>query len=90
MLLVLGAATATLEVYLPVKRSGSTMSVSSAVDFAALLYSGRTNDHHRRGGRVCQCNLNSRNPTPPHRTLFNMASMVLTIQGRLDVPVARR
>ena len=81
-LLVLAAATATLKVYLPLKRSGSTMSVSSAVDFAALLLLG---PHETIIVAVvsvfCQCNLNTRDRTPPHRTLFSMASMVLTIEG---------
>ena len=36
-LLVLSAATATLKVYLPVKRWDSTMSLSSAVEFGARL-----------------------------------------------------
>jgi len=85
-LLVLAAATATLKVYLPVKRSGSalgsTMSVSSAVEFAALLLVG---PHEAiivaMVSAFCQRNLNTREPTPAYRTVFSMAAIVLTVEG---------
>ena len=81
-LLVLAAATATLKVHLPLMRSGSTMSVSSAVQFAALLLIG---PHETIVVAVvsafCQSNLNTRGRTPPYRTLFSMASIALTVEG---------
>jgi diguanylate cyclase (GGDEF)-like protein/putative nucleotidyltransferase with HDIG domain len=81
-LLVLSSATAALKVYLPLTTSGSTMSVSYAIDFASLLLIG---PHETMlvaiGSAFSQCHLNSKGHNPLHRTLFSMASLVLTVQG---------
>ena len=81
-LLLLSSATASLKVYLPLTTSGSTMSVSYAVDFAALLLIG---PHETMlvaaGSAFSQCYLNSRNRNPLYRTLFSMASLVITVQA---------
>jgi diguanylate cyclase (GGDEF)-like protein/putative nucleotidyltransferase with HDIG domain len=58
------------------------MSVSYAVDFASLLLLG---PHETMlvaaGSAFSQCHLNSKERNPLHRTLFSVASLVLTVQG---------
>ncbi len=81
-LLLLSSATATLKVHLPLTTSGSTMSVSYAVDFASLLLLG---PHQTMivaaASAFSQCHVRSQQRTPAYRTLFSMASLVLTVQG---------
>src|SRR5881392_2726716 len=81
-LLVLSSASAALKVSLPLTTSGSTMSVSYAVDFASLLLLG---PHQTMlvaaGSAFSQCNLNSKDRNPLHRTLFSVASLVITVQA---------
>src|SRR5262249_25279853 len=81
-LLVLSSLSASLKVPLPLTASGSTMSVSYAVDFASLLLLG---PHETMliaaGSAACQSHSNAKNRTPPHRTLFNIASLVITVQA---------
>jgi diguanylate cyclase (GGDEF)-like protein len=81
-LLGLSSASAALKVYLPLTTSGSTMSVSYAVDFASLLLLG---PHETMlvaaGSAFSQCHLNSKDRNPVYRTLFSMASLVITVQG---------
>jgi len=81
-LVVLGSAAAALKVTLPLTTSGSTMSVSYAVDFAALLLLG---PHEAMVVAVvsafCQCHINNKEKNPAYRTLFSMAALVLTVQG---------
>ena len=59
-LLVLSSATAALKVYLPLTTSGSTMSVSYAVDFASLLLHRPARDDARRRRQRVQ-------PVPPEQ-----------------------
>jgi diguanylate cyclase (GGDEF)-like protein/putative nucleotidyltransferase with HDIG domain len=79
---LLSAATAALKVTLPLTAGGSTMSVSYAVDFASLLLIG---PHETMlvaaGSAFSQCYLNSRHRNPIYRTLFSMASLVITVQA---------
>jgi diguanylate cyclase (GGDEF)-like protein/putative nucleotidyltransferase with HDIG domain len=81
-LVVLASASAALKVTLPLTTSGSTMSVSYAVDFAALLLLG---PHEAMivavASAFCQCHVNRKEHNPPYRTLFSMAALVLTVQG---------
>src|SRR6267378_3172560 len=81
-LLVLSSATAALKVHLPLTTGGSTMSVSYAVDFASLLLLG---PHETMlvaaGSAFSQCHLNSKQRNPLYRTLFSVASLVITVQG---------
>jgi len=81
-LLVLSSMSAALKVYLPLTTSGSTMSVSYAVDFASLLLLG---PHETMlvaaGSAFSQCHLNSKNSNPIHRTLFSVSSLVITVQA---------
>src|SRR5256886_14425439 len=81
-LLVLSSATAALKVYLPLTTGGSTMSVSYAVDFASLLLIGPDETMLVAAtSALCQCSLNSKDRNPFYRTLFSMASLVVTVQG---------
>ena len=81
-LLVLSSATAALKVTLPLTTSGSTMSVSYAVDFASLLLIG---PHQTMlvaaGSAFSQCQLNKKERNPLYRTLFSMASLIVTVEG---------
>ena len=64
-LMVLASATAALKVTLPLTTSGSTMSVSYAIDFASLLLLG---PHETMlvaaGSAFSQCHLNNKDPEP--------------------------
>ncbi len=81
-LLVVSSAAAVLKVTLPLTTSGSTMSVSYAVDFASLLLLG---PHETMlvaaGSAFSQCHLNKKERNPFYRTLFSMASLIVTVQG---------
>jgi putative nucleotidyltransferase with HDIG domain len=81
-LLILSSMTAALKVHLPLTTSGSTMSVSYAVDFASLLLLG---PHETMlvaaGSALSQCHLNSKERNPIYRTLFSVASLVITVQA---------
>ena len=80
-LLLLSSMSAALKVHLPLTKSGSTMSVSYAVDFASLLLLG---PHETMlvaaGSAFSQCHLKSKERNPIHRTLFSVASLVITVQ----------
>src|SRR5687768_13259303 len=80
-LTALATATAALKVTLPLTTSGSTMSVSYAVDFASLLLVG---PHETMlvaaGSAFSQCHLNRKDRNPLYRTLFSMASLIVTVQ----------
>ncbi|MGB7218050.1 MAG: diguanylate cyclase [Vicinamibacterales bacterium] len=81
-LLLLSSASAALKVNLPLTTSGSTMSVSYAVDFASLLLLGPNETMLvAAGSALSQCHVNSKGGNPLHRTLFSMASLVITVQG---------
>src|SRR5947208_1894001 len=81
-LLLLSSATAALKVHLPLTTGGSTMSVSYAVDFASLLLIGPDETMLvAAASALCQCSLNSKDRNPLYRTLFSMASLVVTVQG---------
>src|SRR6185436_5817148 len=81
-LLALATASAALKVTLPLTTSGSTMSVSYAVDFASLLLLG---PHETMlvaaGSAFAQCNLNRKEHNPLYRTLFSMGALIITVQG---------
>jgi len=81
-LVLLGSGAAALKVTLPLSTGGSTMSVSYAVDFAALLLLG---PHEAMivavASTFCQCHVNNKERNPAYRTLFSMAALVLTIEA---------
>jgi diguanylate cyclase (GGDEF)-like protein/putative nucleotidyltransferase with HDIG domain len=82
LLLALSSITSVFKVSLPLARSGSTMSVSYAVDFASLLLLG---PHETMlvaaASAYSQCTFRIKEPNPTHRTLFSMACLVLTVQA---------
>jgi diguanylate cyclase (GGDEF)-like protein/putative nucleotidyltransferase with HDIG domain len=81
-LLALSGVTSAFKVSLPLAKSGSTMSVSYAVDFAALLLLG---PHATMLIAVAsawsQCTFRMTAPNPPYRTMFSMACLAITVQG---------
>jgi diguanylate cyclase (GGDEF)-like protein/putative nucleotidyltransferase with HDIG domain len=82
ILLLLSAVTSAFKVSLPLDRSGSTMSVSYAVDFAALLLLG---PHETMLISVAsawsQCTFRMKVKNPTYRTLFSMACLAITVQA---------
>ena len=71
-----------LKVSLPLATSGSTMSVSYAVDFLSLLLLG-ANPTMVVGAASAwsQCTFRTQSRSAPYRTLFSMASLVLTVKA---------
>jgi len=82
LLLGCSSLASALKVSLPLATSGSTMSVSYAVDFASLLLIGA--DQTMLVGAASafsQCTFRTQSRSAPHRTLFSMASLVLTVKA---------
>jgi diguanylate cyclase (GGDEF)-like protein/putative nucleotidyltransferase with HDIG domain len=82
LLLCCSSLASALKVSLPLATSGSTMSVSYAVDFASLLLIGA--DQTMIVGAASafsQCTFRVEKRSAPHRTLFSMASLVLTVKA---------
>ena len=62
--------------------SGSTLSVSYAVDFASLLLLGPSpTTVIAVSSAWSQCTFRMKQPTPLYRTLFSMASLAITVQA---------
>src|SRR5213076_389784 len=81
-LLVCSSVASALKVSLPLTSSGSTMSVSYAVDFAALLLLGADATMWVAATSAwSQCTFRTQTRSPIHRTLFSMASLVLTVKA---------
>ncbi len=81
-LLACSSLASALKVSLPLARSGSTMSVSYAVDFAALLLLGADQTMIVAGvSAFSQCTFRTQSRSAPYRTLFSMASLVLTVKA---------
>jgi diguanylate cyclase (GGDEF)-like protein/putative nucleotidyltransferase with HDIG domain len=82
LLLFLSSITSVMKVTLPLARSGSTMSVSYSVDFAALLLLGAGPTMLVAAiSAWSQCTFRTKERNPPYRTLFSMASLVLAVQA---------
>ena len=82
VLLILSSLTSVFKVKLPLARSGSTMSVSYAVDFAALLLLGPNETMLVAATSAwSQCTFRIEEPNALHRTLFSMACLVVTVQA---------
>jgi diguanylate cyclase (GGDEF)-like protein/putative nucleotidyltransferase with HDIG domain len=81
VLLLLSAITSAFKVSLPLDNSGSTMSISYAVDFAALILLG---PHETMLISVAsawsQCTFRMKAKNPVYRTLFSMAVLAITVQ----------
>src|SRR5499427_5611408 len=81
-LVAVASASAALKVTLPITTSGSTMSVSYAVDFASLLLLGpHATIVVAVASAFCQCHLNNKERNPVYRTMFSMAALVLTVES---------
>src|SRR6476620_8638611 len=71
-----------LKVNLPLATSGSTMSVSYAVDFGALLLLGADETMIvAAASAYAQCTFRTQTRSAPYRTLYSMASLVLTVKA---------
>ncbi|HVL65829.1 MAG TPA: HD domain-containing phosphohydrolase [Vicinamibacterales bacterium] len=78
--LALSSVTSVFKVTLPLPRSASTMSVSYAVDFASILLLGTPQTMVIAAVSAwSQCTFRIKEPNPPHRTLFSIASLVITV-----------
>ena len=81
-LLGFSTLTSAMKVSLPLAASGSTMSVSYAVDFAALLLLGANETMLvAAASAFSQCTFRTKAKSAPYRTLFSMASLVLTVKA---------
>jgi diguanylate cyclase (GGDEF)-like protein/putative nucleotidyltransferase with HDIG domain len=81
ILVGLSALSSFFKVTLPLSRSGSTMSVSYAVDFASLLLLGPHETMLVAAlSAWTQCTFRVKERNPLHRTLFSMACLVITVQ----------
>jgi diguanylate cyclase (GGDEF)-like protein/putative nucleotidyltransferase with HDIG domain len=81
-LLLCSSLASALKVNLPLATSGSTMSVSYVVDFVSLLLLGA--NLTMIVGAVSawsQCTFRTQARSSPYRTLFSMASLVLTVKA---------
>jgi diguanylate cyclase (GGDEF)-like protein/putative nucleotidyltransferase with HDIG domain len=82
VLALLSSITSVFKVKLPLARSGSTMSVSYAVDFAALLLLGADKTMLVAAASAwSQCTFRIAERNAWHRTLFSMACLVVTVQA---------
>jgi diguanylate cyclase (GGDEF)-like protein/putative nucleotidyltransferase with HDIG domain len=81
-LLLLSSLASALKVALPLTKSGSSMSVSYAVDFAALLLLGANETMLVAAASAwSQCTFRMTTRNPAYRTLYSMASLVLTVKA---------
>jgi diguanylate cyclase (GGDEF)-like protein/putative nucleotidyltransferase with HDIG domain len=82
VLLACSSLASALKVRLPLATSGSTMSVSYAVDFAALLLLGANETMLVAAASAwSQCTFRTETRTAYFRTAFSMASLVLTVKA---------
>src|SRR3954462_8982989 len=82
VLLVCSSVASALKVSLPLATSGSTMSISSAVDSAALLFMGADETMVVAATSAwSQCTFRTQSRAAMYRTLFSMASLVLTVKA---------
>ncbi|MFL6280040.1 MAG: HD domain-containing phosphohydrolase [Vicinamibacterales bacterium] len=82
LLLMLSSITSVFKVNLPLARSGSTMSVSYAVDFASLLLLGPNQTMIVAAASAwSQCTFRIKERNPAYRTLFSMGCLVITVQA---------
>ncbi|MGE5813626.1 MAG: HD-GYP domain-containing protein, partial [Acidobacteriota bacterium] len=79
-LLALSSLTSAFKINLPLPGSGSTMSVSYTVDFASLLLLGPAETMLIAAASAwSQCSFRIKERNPVYRTLFSMASLVITV-----------
>src|SRR5436190_133233 len=71
VLVIVASVTSTFKVHLPLSKSGSTMSVSYAIDFTSLLLLGPTQTMLvGASSAFTQCTFKMREKNPLYRTLF--------------------
>jgi diguanylate cyclase (GGDEF)-like protein/putative nucleotidyltransferase with HDIG domain len=81
-LLAMSVFTSAFKVSLPLPKSGSTMSVSYAVDFASLLLLGANATMLVAViSAWTQCTFRMKTRNPAYRTLFSMACLAITVQA---------
>src|SRR5215475_4184858 len=81
VLLFCSSVASALKVSLPLATHGSTMSISYAVDFASLLLLGADDTMLVAATSAwSQCTFKVPSRSPLYRTLFSMASLVLTVK----------
>jgi diguanylate cyclase (GGDEF)-like protein/putative nucleotidyltransferase with HDIG domain len=81
-LLLVSSFTSAFKVSLPLAKSGSTMSVSYAVDFASLLLLGPDQTMLVAiASAWSQCTFRMKERNPVYRTLFSMACLCITVQA---------
>jgi hypothetical protein len=79
VMLILSSATSIFKVTLPLPRSGSTLSISYAVDLAAMLLLGVSPTMVIAAVSAwSQCTFRLKQINPLHQTLFSVASLVIT------------
>src|SRR4030095_11842661 len=82
VLLLTSAITSAFKVSLPLAKSGSTMSVSYAVDFASLLLLGPNETMLVAVTSAwSQCTFRMKTKNPVYRTMFSMACLAITVQA---------
>jgi diguanylate cyclase (GGDEF)-like protein/putative nucleotidyltransferase with HDIG domain len=82
VLLLTSAITSAFKVSLPLAKSGSTMSVSYAVDFASLLLLGPNETILVAVTSAwSQCTFRMKTKNPVYRTMFSMACLAVTVQA---------
>ncbi len=82
VLLLLSSVSSVFKVSLPLSRSGSSMPVSYAVNFAALLLLGPHETMIIAAASAwTQCTFKIRERNPLHRTLFSMACLIIAVQA---------
>ena len=82
VLLLTSAVTSAFKVSLPLAKSGSTMSVSYAVDFASLLLLGPNETMLVAVTSAwSQCTFRMKTKNPVYRTMFSMACLAITVQA---------
>ena len=85
-LLLVSSITSAFKVNLPLARSGSTMSVSYAVDFLSLIILGPSQTMIVGATSAwSQCTFRMTSKNPPYRTLFSMATMVISVQAAGEI-----
>src|SRR5215213_5522183 len=81
LLMTLSSITSVFKVNLPLARSGSTMSVSYAVDFASLLLLGPNETMIVAAASAwSQCTFRIKEHNPVYRTFYSMACLIVTVQ----------
>ncbi len=85
-LLLLSSITSAFKVNLPLARSGSTMSVSYAVDFLSLILLGPSQTMVVGAASAwSQCTFRMASKNPLYRTLFSMASLIISVQAAGEI-----